>query len=110
MVERVILHAAMSNASLIRNKNSYICIYIQFFISNSKYNHTIGRVVVGLSLPEPTHLKHCQYQPPLPYKYRQVVRALKTRLQVAKNPFLHYPSFRLPVPPLITPLYFDSLH
>ena len=48
-----------------------------FFISNSKYNRTIGRVRVGLSLPEPTYFKHCQYQPPLPYNYWQVVRALE---------------------------------
>ena len=81
-----------------------------FLIDLRKNLKCNGRVGVGLSLPEPTYLKHCQYQPPLPYNYRQVVRALKTRLQVAKNPFLHYPSFRLPVPPLITPLYFDSLH
>ena len=40
-------------------------IYIQFFSSNCKYNHAIGRVGVGLSLPEPTYLKHCQYQPTL---------------------------------------------
>ena len=36
----------------------------------------IGRVGVGLSLSEPTNLKHCQYLPHLPYTYLQQVRAL----------------------------------
>ena len=38
----------------------------RLYICNCK-----GRVGVGLSLSEPTNLKHCQYLPHLPYTYLQ---------------------------------------
>ena len=33
-------------------------------------------------MPEPAYLKYCQYQPPLPYTYQQVVRALPNSVNV----------------------------